>query len=246
MMNKVVYIIILFIILTGCGVHYADKLAKKGFEKECEDNAKAAMKIYNRAIFFNKRSAEAYWRRGDLYNTYAFKYNYRKAITDLTISIKLDSTFNAGDAFNERGLCKRYLDDTIGALSDYNKAIAIRPNGESFYYDRAILKYYRFRDSIGAMKDVDSAIKYWKGFDLGRQLRAELRIKIKDYKGAKEDYDSLQYGLRETDSSYAHVFYYRGIANFETGNTIEACKDWTISSKLGYSLANKKQELYCK
>jgi len=197
-------------------------------------------------MFFNKKSALAYWRRGNLYSTETFNYDYKKAIADLTKSILIDSTFNGGYAFWDRAYCKRNINDTIGALLDYNKAIAISPEKETFYYFRGTLKFYRFHDIDGAQHDFDSAIKYWDGYDLARQCRAELKVGIGDFKGAMDDYNKLQYQLRDFDSSYADVFYFRGIAKYETGDKNGACEDLVTANKLGFELAKEKLNKLCK
>ncbi len=204
------------------------------------------MRVYNRAIFFNKKSALAYWRRGDLYASQPFNYDYRKAIVDLTKSIQIDSTFAGGVAFNERAYCKRQINDTIGALLDYDKAIAINPEKESFYYQRGTLKFYRLHDNEGALQDFDSAIKLWDGYDLARQCRAELKVGVGDFNNAMDDYNKLQYRLKDFDSTYADVYYFRGIAKYETGDKKGACEDMAISNKLGFELAKEKLDKLCK
>jgi len=243
-LKKIIAILFTFL-LTSCSVKYIENLVDKGFNKECINEPKKAMKIYNKAIMLNKRSAEAYWRRGNLYSTIAFNYNYSKAIFDLTKSIELDSAFNGGYAYWDRAYCKRHINDTIGALSDYDKAIIISPEKENFYYFRATLKYFRFQDKEGAMRDLDSAIKFWSGYDLARRCRAEIKVSVGDFKGAMDDYNNLQYRLRDFDSSYADVFYYRCIAKYETGDKNGACEDLTISNKLGFKEAKGKLDKLC-
>ncbi|MCC6818198.1 MAG: hypothetical protein IT245_04860 [Bacteroidia bacterium] len=244
-MTKITFIFAITF-LTGCSIQYTENLVDKGFNKECIKEYKKAMSVYNRAIFFNKESALAYWRRGNLYATEAYNYDYNKAIVDLTASIQIDSTLDGGYAYWDRAYCKRQINDTIGALLDYDKAIAINPEKENFYYFRGTLKFYRLHDIEGALRDFDSAIKYWNGYDLARQCRAELKVGVGDFESAMDDYNNLQYRLRDFDSSYADVFYFRGIAKYETGDKNGACEDLTTSNKLGFELAKEKLDKLCK
>lgn len=240
-----IILILSIAILSNCSLKYTENLVDKGYSKECINEHKKAMQVYNRAIFLNKKSALAYWRRGNLYATETFNYDYEKAIADLTRSIQIDSTFNGGYAFWDRAYCKRQINDNIGALADYDKAIAISPQKENFYYFRATLKYYRFQDIEGAIRDLDSAIKYWEKYDLARLCRAELKVINGDFKGALEDYKKLQYPLREYDLSNADEYYYRGIAKYEIGDKNGACKDLLTSNKLGFNQAKEKLDKLC-
>lgn len=242
-MNKIVIVLIL-IIATSCSVKFADNLADKGFRKEAINDYKKAMKIYNRAIFYNKKSALAYWRRGNLYSTQTFNNNNLKAILDLTKSIEIDSTFNGGYAYWNRAICKEELNDTIGALKDYDMSILISPEQQNFHCFRGILKAYRFRDFDGALKDLDNAIKLWDDYYIARIQRARIKVIIKDFLGAKEDYEKIS--LDENNKDDAEDFYDRGIAKYKTGDRIGACIDWDISEKLGCLLAIEKQNVFCK
>ena len=230
------------LLLASCSIKYTERLVDKGFGKECINEQKKAMKIYNRAVLLNKRCVTAYWRRGNLC---ANQNKYPAAISDLTKSIRIDSTFDGGNAFWDRAYCKVFINDTIGALADYNKAIAISPEKENFFYFRGVLKYCRFHDLSGALQDFDSAIKFWDRYDLARLSRAKLKIELNDFHGAMEDYNKLQYRLRDFDSSYAGVFYFRGIAKYETGDKNGACSDFTISDRLGYLQAKEKLSKLC-
>ena len=245
-LTKPVLLIGIILLTSSCSIKYTEKLVNKGFDKECINEQNKAMRIYNRALLLNKRSAIAYWRRGNLYATEKFNYNYRNAIADLTKSIQIDSAFDGGYAFWDRANYKKYINDTIGALADYDKAIAINPEKENFYYFRATLKLYRFQDIEGALLDLNSAIKFWDGYDLARQCRAEVKIKLNDFNGAMDDYNKLQYSLRDFDSTYADVFYYRGIAKYETGDRNGACEDLMISNRLGYRHAQEKLDKLCR
>ena len=204
------------------------------------------MRIYNRAIFFNKRSALAFWRTGSLYATEAFGNNYVQAISDYTRSIEIDSTFNSGYAFWNRANAKLEINDSIGALSDYNKAITLGPEQGNFHCYRGILKY-QMKDYEGALLDLDNSIKYWENFYLARSYRSTLRLKLGNYAGALEDYDFLDFSEEEeNDPEMAREFRDRGIAKHYTNDSIGACRDWLIASKHKDSISLEKIKKYCK
>lgn len=238
--------ILLILLLTSCSVKYSDNLADKGYAKESSDDNKKAMKIYNRAIWLNKKSALAYWRRGNLYASETFDKNYSKALSDLNASIEIDSTYNGGYAFWDRAYIKREINDTIGALSDYNNAILISPEQENFYCYRGILKY-EMNDYEGALNDFNNSIKFWENFYLARSYRSTLRVKMEDYLGALEDFNFMNFSKEdENDPEKAWEFRYRGIAKFNTNDFTGACNDWQIAAKHNDSISLLKIKEYCK
>lgn len=227
-------------LITGCSVKWADHIADKGFDKEAINDYGKAMKIYNRGIVFNKKSAELYWRRGCLH---ARNNNHVSAIEDLTKSIAIDSLFDGGYPYWDRAISKLELGDSLGALSDYNKAVLISPEQGNFYCYRGILKY-KMNDNQGALSDFNNSIKYWENFYLARSYRSTLRIKMGDYLGALEDFNFMS--LDEKDESDAWEFRYRGVAKFETHDTIGACSDWKIAAKHNDSISLVKIKKYCR
>jgi tetratricopeptide (TPR) repeat protein len=80
---------------------------------------------------------------------------YAYAITDFSILIQADSSLYDGYFF--RGIAKYNLNDYIGALQDFNKALIINPVYTQAYHYRAITlsQLNRFDE---AMKDYESAI----------------------------------------------------------------------------------------
>ena len=84
------------IIITGCSVKWADNVAVKGHSKENINEYEKAMRLYNKAIRFNKESVLAYWRRAGLYYR---NEEFKKSIADLDRAIELDSGFNSGYLF---------------------------------------------------------------------------------------------------------------------------------------------------
>ena len=84
----------------------------------------------------------------------------------------------------------------------------------------------------------------WENFYLARSYRSTLRVKMEDYSGALEDFNYMN--LDKEDKSDALEFRYRGIAKFETHDTIGACNDWKIAANHMDSISIEKIKLYCK
>jgi tetratricopeptide (TPR) repeat protein len=241
MKNTLITIILLM--TTGCSIKWADNIADKGFDKECINDYDKAMKIYNRGILINKRSTELYWRRGCLN---ARNDNHDMAVKDLTKSINIDSLFNGGYAYWDRAISKEYLGDSLGALNDFDKAILINPEKENFYFFRGTLRY-KLKDFEGALNDFDSALRFWNNYYLARSWRSTLRVELGDYSGAMEDFEKIEFSEKDkTNPNYAWKFRYRGIAKFETGDTIGACLDWKIAVTHLDTISIIKVNEYCK
>jgi tetratricopeptide (TPR) repeat protein len=210
--------------------------------KESINEYDKAMRSYNRVIFFNKRSALAYWRRGDLHSR---NKDYQKAINDFTKSISIDSAFNGGYTYWDRAFCKEQLKDFDGALKDYNSALQISPEKENFYFFRATLRY-RMNDEDGALVDLDSAIKFWDSYELARMWRGFILTKRGEYQRAMIDYGRCNLNESdENDPSYATDFLYRGISRYETGDKDGACVDWTVAAKFD-TLAVQQLQKHCR
>jgi len=247
---KVTITIIILILLTGCSVKWADNIAYKGHLRENINEYDKAIRLYNRAIRFNKESVLAYWRRAFwLYNN----DQYQKSIDDLDKAIKIDSTFNSGHLFADRGDSKVMLADYRGAINDYTTALAlckIEPNRpstpkENFFFYRS-KAYLHVSDTASALVDLDSAIYYWDRFPRAIWLRAQLKSKLRKYDEAMSEYRSfpLDEGQAEFDY-YAEDFYYQGLSKFKTGDSTY-CYDWTVAASYKFELAIKDLERYCK
>lgn len=106
------------------------------------------------------RTAESFFSDGEQ------KYdqrNYSGAIKYYSIAIKKNPEYR--DAYWKRGLCKAYLDSLQSAIRDYDKAIELKPTGETYFY-RGSAKW-ELSDSSGACTDWESAcaLQFDKGCD---------------------------------------------------------------------------------
>jgi tetratricopeptide (TPR) repeat protein len=80
------------------------------------------------------------------------------------------------------------LNDTQGALVDYNQAISLDPKFSLAYLGRASLKAFKLNDPQGALADYDQAISLDPKFSLAYLGRAGLKaFKLYDRRGAVQD-----------------------------------------------------------
>jgi tetratricopeptide (TPR) repeat protein len=108
----------------------------------------------------------------------------------------------ANEYYN-RGVLKHDLEDYIGAISDFNKAIDINPNDDSAFFNRAVSKG-KLKDYIGAIVDFSKAIeinpskaKYYYYRGIGKLLLHQKNSGCLDLSkagalGMDEAYDSIR------------------------------------------------------
>ncbi|MDJ0578705.1 serine protease [Crocosphaera sp.] len=152
-----------------------------GFKSSLGDN-QGALEDYNRAIELDRNNASAYSKRASLY-TDQFQ-DYKKAMEDYDRAIEINPKY--GQAYESRGLLRhKLLSDLPGALEDYNRAIALieapDPIVDSVY--------------LGSLpEDVPSNFPYqlktsYNKYDSAYGQRGDVRLQLKDYQGALEDYN---------------------------------------------------------
>ena len=249
-MNKFLVILIVFFLVQSVIGQKADssiidstsaKFVENFIEQAWNKDFETALSIFNKAISLNDTIAEVYWRRGSLYLKNG---DNEKALLDFTKSIELDSLFNNGYAYWNRAITKEYMGDNEGALVDYNQAVLIGEDQQNFVCFRGILKY-KMGYYEGALIDLNKAIELWDDYHLARRWRAPLRTQNADYIGAMDDYKKIHFTERDKQNpNFAYDFYLRGLAKFNTNDTIGACEDWKIAEK-NYKEASEMIELNC-
>lgn len=93
------------------------------------------------------------------------------------------------EAYLDRAATKNTdLNDTQGALADYNQAISLDPKLSLAYLGRADMKGFKLNDTKGALADYDQAISLDPEFSLAYLGRASLKMhKLSDRSGAIQD-----------------------------------------------------------
>lgn len=114
------------------------------------------------------------------------KKNPQRAIDLYTKVITLDES-NV-NAYNNRGVLKKNIGDTEGAMNDYNNAILLAPKDTDVYNNRGILKKL-LGDISGAIEDLDKAIELSPMDEEIYVNRGMLKASLGDDAEALADYD---------------------------------------------------------
>jgi tetratricopeptide (TPR) repeat protein len=152
---------------------------------------------------FSQLNANTYLNdaKNDLNNN-----RYFDAIQKLDICIKLKP--GEYDAYFFRGVCKYFLNDNIGALSDLNIAVSIYDPflSDALHY-RSYVKYC-LGDYDGSMRDINQVIQQQPTNGRLYVERAFSKLSSQDYNGALADCDKAQHLLL----SIANIYLCKGMA----------------------------------
>lgn len=229
-----------------------------------QNDNKAAIEYYTRAIRLNADYASAYNNRGLLRQNFN---DNKGAIADFEKAIQLnpDDSF----AYNNRGNALSELGEREGAIADYSKAIQLNPVNAGAYYNRGIDRY-RLGDNRGAIADFEKTIQlnpdnalaynnrgnalselgvlnsaiadYDKAIQLNPDYpgayynRGNTRFRLSDPNGAIADYDkAIQLNL-----DHARAYYNRAIARRSIGDRKGAIADITEAARLYKKKNNRK------
>ena len=203
---------------------------------------KKGIKGFTDLISADSNNAELFWRRG--YEYYRTDL-YFQALTDFNTAISKDPNFNFASVVSDRGLSKEMLGDYSDAIADFTKAITYSftkdttiPQGlEEFYYHRGRAKFKK-GDTLNAIKDLDSSLKWWNQHYYARKLRAMLLAATRQYQKAMDDYKFLLYdwngnGEFSLNKEFAIDFYWRAITKQNLSDSSYS-KDLEIANKLRY------------
>jgi len=78
--------------------------------------------------------------------------------------------------YNNRGLVRREQGDVVGALADYDQAIALKPDDATAYNDRGIMRREQ-GDLAGALADYEQYLELGGGMQYGNQKEVEHDIR---------------------------------------------------------------------
>jgi tetratricopeptide (TPR) repeat protein len=110
------------------------------------------------------------------------------------------------EAYLDRAVTKNTeLNDTQGALADYDQAISLDPKFSSAYLSRADMKGFKLNDTQGALADYNQAISLDPKFFLAYLGRASLKIHVlKDQSGAIQDFRQVARLFREQGNTESY------------------------------------------
>jgi tetratricopeptide (TPR) repeat protein len=170
-------------------------------------------------------NATTYFEEG---KSLAESKRYVEAIKKFSTAIKLRPAYI--EAFDERADAKEKIGDIESAISDYDTAINIKPDG-SLYSSRGFAKS-KINDYKGAIADYTKAIKLDPTDDFAYSARGWAKEDINDIKGAINDF-SKSISLAPDALSYSD----RANARQKLGDIKGACADLKKSCELS--------EYYC-
>ena len=163
----------------------------------------SAVKNYNKAISLVPSLLSIYCNRG---NAKQCLEDYRGAVEDFTKSIEVNAS-NKSDAYHQRGKIKYHkLNDTNGALEDFNEAIALCPDDSDLLFSRATIT-----SEYNALQDLNRAIELSPTNPKLFFYRALKRHGMEDVEGAIQDLTQfIELEPTDTDISISEAYSLRG------------------------------------
>ena len=157
-----------------CGAQFGEEhdscLENKSLNHDASGNSIAD---YNKAIELAPGNADAYYKRGDVYDEME---EYGKALADYSKAIQLNP--NYVDAYYNRGCAYGEIGKYEEAIADYNKVIELRPNDALAYYNRG-LAYHEKGEVNRAVSDLEKCIELSTDLELTKDAQQELSEIVK-------------------------------------------------------------------
>ena len=232
----------------GCTHHQP---SRELLEAGSQANGSRAIRLYTKALATGDYPVETYWRRG---NEYYKMQQHTQAIADFTAAIALDSAFQDGYLFGDRGLAKEALADYPGAVQDYTTALRLchttepATPRENFYFYRARTEL-KLGDTLSASRDTDSALRYWAQFPRARYQKGRLEVIGGHYQAALPYFLNPGYGNPLTpedaaDPEFTEDVFYYGLLKYQLGNP-DYCLYWQAAATHGYAKAANYLAAHC-
>jgi tetratricopeptide (TPR) repeat protein/S1-C subfamily serine protease len=135
-------------------------------------------------------------------------------------------------SYNNRGVAKSALGNNQGAISDFDRAIAINPQRLMAYYNRGIAKYI-LGNKQGAISDFDKAIALDPKMAKAYLNRGIAKYVLGNDQGAIGDFDKAI----AIDPQYALAYVSRGVVKSALGNKQGAISDFDLAIALDPKMA---------
>ncbi len=126
-----------------------------------------------------------------------------------------------------RSMSKNRLKDYVGAFSDSNKAIELKPNCSDAYCRRSFSKN-NLKDYTGAISDSNKAISLSPNYADAYYSRGYSKNGLKDYAGAISDFDKAI----ELDPNGANSYNNRGNSKYNLKDYASAISDYNKAIEL--------------
>jgi tetratricopeptide (TPR) repeat protein len=150
---------------------------------------------------------------------------YKESIYHLDSAIKLD--IKNTDYWLNRGLIKQAFKDTLGARTDFEKAVELDPSNALAAHNIAVLSGFKgnLKDSE---KQLTEVIRNNPSLSYPFAERGYVRSKLTNWKGALEDFNSAIL-IEKNDPTY---YFNRGIAKEKLKDFTGALADFTYATNL--------------
>ena len=182
------------------------------------------MKNYEGAIADYRQGLEHNPGSRDLLNNLAIAYvqSEQYALADSVFGELIDNYPSHAPAYITRGQFYLVEGDTIAALADIDKAIALDKNLSAAYEMRALLRVKYDADYASALADMNDAVRLNPKECNYYVNRALIKYYSDDLRGAMEDYD---YALMLQPANVM-VHYNRGLLRAQVGDRNRAVEDF--------------------
>jgi tetratricopeptide (TPR) repeat protein/S1-C subfamily serine protease len=190
-----------------------------------------SLNLINEAIRMQPNFALAYFRRGNLNESFAALTSLPKislsrskaeyissAMADYTEAIRLNPNFSI--AYNYRGVLRRESGDLQGAIEDYTQAIHTNPISAMPYNNRGLARHL-LKDLEGALADLDEAIRLNPRSAMYYRHRGAIRTDLENFKEAIADFDQSIH-LNPSEEAY----YLRGQVHAKLSDFVKAIADY--------------------
>ncbi len=150
---------------------------------------------------------------------------YKPAIALLDSAIRLDQS--SPDYFVHRGLIRQSSKDTVGALADFHQALSLDADHPTATHNVAVLSGFK-GNLLESEKQLTEAIAKNPKLPYSYSERGYVRLKLKNWKGAIEDFNqAISFDSDEPDN-----YLQRGIAKEKSKDNQGALADYTHAARI--------------
>ena len=133
----------------------------------------------------------------------------------------------SAETYFAQGNTKAALGQYLAAISDYDKAIQLKPNYAEVYYKRGLAKYH-LKQYLAAIGDYDKAIQLEPDLANAYSNRGLAKYHLRQYVAAISDFDKAI----QLKPDYAIAYINRGAAKASLNRTSEAKQDFQTALRL--------------